>query len=193
MGFDEGSASRNLIVWLTPGPPGPPDKVAVEEITDSTAQLSWTPGRDNGSPITGYIIQARTPFTVGWQAVDSGTMGTLSPLSPFCSIWDHLWFIFIFSAFNLTPVVRTTWFSKERVGFFLTSQCRRWSTGTRWRRRWWVWTPGWSTSSGWWPATSWAWESPVRPQPRPGQRMPVRDTKTLQWTKAQICSDFKVI
>uniref|UniRef100_A0A3Q3EWW3 Contactin 3b n=1 Tax=Kryptolebias marmoratus TaxID=37003 RepID=A0A3Q3EWW3_KRYMA len=49
----------------------PPDKVAVEEITDSTAQLSWTPGRDNGSPITGYIIQARTPFTVGWQAVDT--------------------------------------------------------------------------------------------------------------------------
>uniref|UniRef100_A0A8C5HVP9 Contactin-3-like n=1 Tax=Gouania willdenowi TaxID=441366 RepID=A0A8C5HVP9_GOUWI len=53
------------------GPPGPPDKVAVEEITDSTAQLSWTPGRDNGSPITGYVIQARTPFTVGWQAVDT--------------------------------------------------------------------------------------------------------------------------
>uniref|UniRef100_A0A4W6FXG6 Contactin 3b n=1 Tax=Lates calcarifer TaxID=8187 RepID=A0A4W6FXG6_LATCA len=52
-------------------PPGPPDKVSVEEITDSTAQLSWTPGRDNGSPITGYIIQARTPFTVGWQAVDT--------------------------------------------------------------------------------------------------------------------------
>lgn len=46
--------------------------MAVEEITDSTAQISWTPGRDNGSPITGYIIQARTPFTVGWQAVDTG-------------------------------------------------------------------------------------------------------------------------
>lgn len=56
------------------GPPGPPDKVAVEEITDSTAQLSWTPGRDNGSPITSYIVQARTPFTVGWQAVDTGRL-----------------------------------------------------------------------------------------------------------------------
>ena len=54
------------------GPPGPPDTVAVEEITDSTAQLSWSPGTDNGSPITGYIIQARTAFTVGWQAVDTG-------------------------------------------------------------------------------------------------------------------------
>uniref|UniRef100_A0A096LYG5 Contactin 3b n=1 Tax=Poecilia formosa TaxID=48698 RepID=A0A096LYG5_POEFO len=52
-------------------PPGPPDKVSVEEITDSTAQLSWTPGRDNGSPITGYIVQARTPFTVGWQVIDT--------------------------------------------------------------------------------------------------------------------------
>lgn len=46
----------------------------MEEITDSTAQLSWSPGRDNGSPITGYIIQARTPFTVGWQGVDTGTI-----------------------------------------------------------------------------------------------------------------------
>ncbi|CAB1353466.1 unnamed protein product [Coregonus sp. 'balchen'] len=62
------SASAILVVK---GPPGPPDTVAVEEITDSTAQLSWSPGRDNGSPITGYIIQARTPFTVGWQAVDT--------------------------------------------------------------------------------------------------------------------------
>ncbi|KAM9859038.1 contactin-3 [Aulostomus maculatus] len=58
-------------ILVVKGPPGPPDKVAVEEITDSTAQLSWTPGRDNGSPITGYIIQGRTPFTVGWQAVDT--------------------------------------------------------------------------------------------------------------------------
>lgn len=59
------------------GPPGPPDNVMVEEITDSTAQLSWSPGRDNGSPITGYVIQARTPFTVGWQAVDTGTTSPL--------------------------------------------------------------------------------------------------------------------
>ncbi|XP_077582191.1 contactin-3 [Stigmatopora nigra] len=58
-------------ILVVKGPPGPPDKVTVEEITDSTAQLSWTPGRDNGSPITGYIIQCRTPFTVGWQAVDT--------------------------------------------------------------------------------------------------------------------------
>uniref|UniRef100_A0A8C9YB57 Contactin 3b n=1 Tax=Sander lucioperca TaxID=283035 RepID=A0A8C9YB57_SANLU len=67
---DVESLSTSAIL-VVKGPPGPPDKVAVEEITDSTAQVSWTPGRDNGSPITGYIIQARTPFTVGWQAVDT--------------------------------------------------------------------------------------------------------------------------
>ncbi|XP_041639135.1 contactin-3 [Cheilinus undulatus] len=78
---DVESLSTSAIL-VVKGPPGPPDKVAVEEITDSTAQLSWNPGMDNGSPITGYIIQARTPFTVGWQAVDtvpeeiSGTMLT---------------------------------------------------------------------------------------------------------------------
>ncbi|XP_056261407.1 contactin-3 isoform X2 [Seriola aureovittata] len=67
---DVESLSTSAIL-VVKGPPGPPDKVSVEEITDSTAQLSWTPGRDNGSPITGYIIQGRTPFTVGWQAVDT--------------------------------------------------------------------------------------------------------------------------
>uniref|UniRef100_A0A8C6WLR9 Contactin 3b n=1 Tax=Neogobius melanostomus TaxID=47308 RepID=A0A8C6WLR9_9GOBI len=67
---DVDSLSTSAIL-VVKGPPGPPDKVSVEEITDSTAQLSWTAGRDNGSPITGYSVQARTPFTVGWQAVDT--------------------------------------------------------------------------------------------------------------------------
>ncbi|XP_066554152.1 contactin-3 [Amia ocellicauda] len=58
-------------VLIVKGPPGPPEAVTVEEITDSTAQLSWRPGKDNGSPITSYIIQGRTPFTVGWQAVET--------------------------------------------------------------------------------------------------------------------------
>ncbi|XP_063071350.1 contactin-3 [Engraulis encrasicolus] len=58
-------------ILVVKGPPGPPETVLVEEITDSTAQLSWSPGRDNGSPITGYSVQGRTPFTVGWQAVDT--------------------------------------------------------------------------------------------------------------------------
>lgn len=55
-----------------PGPPSPPDSVTVEEVTDSTAQLAWSRGRDNGSPIANYFIQTRTPFTVGWQRVNTG-------------------------------------------------------------------------------------------------------------------------
>uniref|UniRef100_A0AAQ6IN01 Contactin 4 n=1 Tax=Anabas testudineus TaxID=64144 RepID=A0AAQ6IN01_ANATE len=51
------------------GPPGPPTSIHVEEITDTTASLSWRPGPDNHSPITAYTIQARTPFSLGWQAV----------------------------------------------------------------------------------------------------------------------------
>lgn len=57
---------------IEPGPPSPPDLVTVEEVTDSTAQLAWSRGRDNGSPITNYFIQTRTPFTVGWQKVNTG-------------------------------------------------------------------------------------------------------------------------
>ncbi|KAG7243001.1 hypothetical protein INR49_016767 [Caranx melampygus] len=49
--------------------PGPPTSIHVEEITDTTASLSWRPGPDNHSPITAYTIQARTPFSLGWQAV----------------------------------------------------------------------------------------------------------------------------
>jgi hypothetical protein len=56
------------------GPPGPPEAVTIDEITDTTAQLSWSPGPDNHSPITMYVIQARTPFSVGWQAVSTGTI-----------------------------------------------------------------------------------------------------------------------
>ncbi|XP_017273358.1 contactin-3 isoform X1 [Kryptolebias marmoratus] len=60
-----------VAVLIVKGPPSPPDSVTVEEVTDSTAQLAWSPGRDNGSPITSYLIQTRTPFTVGWQRVNT--------------------------------------------------------------------------------------------------------------------------
>ncbi|KAM6413649.1 contactin-4 [Rhynochetos jubatus] len=65
---DKLSAAADLIVR---GPPGPPEAVTIDEITDTTAQLSWRPGADNHSPITMYVIQARTPFSVGWQAVST--------------------------------------------------------------------------------------------------------------------------
>ncbi|XP_030917480.1 contactin-4 isoform X4 [Geospiza fortis] len=65
---DKLSAAADLIVR---GPPGPPEAVTIEEVTDSTAQLSWRPGADNHSPVTMYVVQARTPFSVGWQAVST--------------------------------------------------------------------------------------------------------------------------
>ncbi|NXK95784.1 CNTN5 protein, partial [Formicarius rufipectus] len=54
---------------LVRGPPGPPGVVIVEEITDTTATLSWSPGADNHSPISLYNLQARSPFSLGWQTV----------------------------------------------------------------------------------------------------------------------------
>lgn len=54
---------------LVRGPPGPPGVVIVEEISDATATLSWTRGLDNHSPISTYHLQARSPFSLGWQTV----------------------------------------------------------------------------------------------------------------------------
>ncbi|XP_062861152.1 contactin-5 [Trichomycterus rosablanca] len=54
---------------LVRGPPGPPGVVIVEEITDTTATLSWSHSVDNHSPITTYNLQARSPFSLGWQTV----------------------------------------------------------------------------------------------------------------------------
>uniref|UniRef100_UPI00398E7C5B contactin-4-like isoform X3 n=1 Tax=Pristiophorus japonicus TaxID=55135 RepID=UPI00398E7C5B len=65
---DSASAAAELIVRVPPGPPG---SVIVEEITETTAQLSWSPGIDNHSPISMYTVQARTPFSVGWQALNT--------------------------------------------------------------------------------------------------------------------------
>lgn len=66
-------AATNFVnVLIELGPPGPPEAVTVDEITETTAQLSWKPGSDNASPLTGYSIQGSTPYTVGWLAVDTG-------------------------------------------------------------------------------------------------------------------------
>lgn len=46
----------------------------VIEMTETTALLSWGPGVDNHSPVLSYIIQARTPFSLGWQTVTTGKL-----------------------------------------------------------------------------------------------------------------------
>uniref|UniRef100_A0A8C7YS87 Contactin 4 n=1 Tax=Oryzias sinensis TaxID=183150 RepID=A0A8C7YS87_9TELE len=71
---DSISVALDLIVR---GPPAPPTQIHVEEITDTTASLSWRPGPDNHSPITAYTIQARTPFSLGWQAVTTGELSAV--------------------------------------------------------------------------------------------------------------------
>ncbi|KAK9406069.1 contactin-3-like [Crotalus adamanteus] len=84
---DSVSSAADLIVR---GSPGPPEHVKVDEITATTAHISWYEGLDNHSPITGYTVQARTPFSVGWQrartvpdAIDGRTfMATAVDLNP---------------------------------------------------------------------------------------------------------------
>lgn len=66
-----------LVIIPSPGPPGPPGVVIVEEITDHTATLSWTRGLDNHSPISTYNLQARSPFSLGWQTVKTGNQSRL--------------------------------------------------------------------------------------------------------------------
>ncbi|XP_058535164.1 contactin-6 [Ochotona princeps] len=59
------SAGADVIVR---GPPGPPEDVRVGDISSTTAQISWNAGPDHNSPIQIFTVQARTPFSVGWQA-----------------------------------------------------------------------------------------------------------------------------
>ncbi|XP_074501928.1 contactin-4 isoform X1 [Sebastes fasciatus] len=63
---DTVSAAADLIVR---GPPGAPEGLVVSDITDTTVQLSWGSGHDNHSPVTMYMLQARTPFSIGWQTM----------------------------------------------------------------------------------------------------------------------------
>uniref|UniRef100_A0A4W6FQ44 Contactin 4 n=1 Tax=Lates calcarifer TaxID=8187 RepID=A0A4W6FQ44_LATCA len=63
---DTVSAAADLIVR---GPPSAPEGLVVTDITDTTVQLSWGSGPDNHSPVTMYMVQARTPFSIGWQTV----------------------------------------------------------------------------------------------------------------------------
>ncbi|XP_015730838.1 contactin-6 isoform X1 [Coturnix japonica] len=66
--LDSQSTAVDVIVR---GPPGPPEDVRVEQISSTTAVLSWKSGKDNNSPVQIYSIQTRTPFSVGWQAVST--------------------------------------------------------------------------------------------------------------------------
>ncbi|KAI4881925.1 hypothetical protein NFI96_021095 [Prochilodus magdalenae] len=65
---DSASIAMDVVVR---GAPGPPLDIQVDHVTESTAFVSWSPGPDNHSPISNYAVQARTPFSLGWQAVQT--------------------------------------------------------------------------------------------------------------------------
>lgn len=54
------------------GPPDPPLDIKVDEVTETTSFVSWSPGPDNHSPVFAYNIQIRSPFSLGWQAAKTG-------------------------------------------------------------------------------------------------------------------------
>ncbi|NXL90668.1 CNTN6 protein, partial [Alectura lathami] len=66
--LDSQSAAVDIIVRA---PPGPPEDVKVEDISSTTAVLSWKSGVENNSPVQIYSVQTRTPFSVGWQAAST--------------------------------------------------------------------------------------------------------------------------
>ncbi|XP_697914.4 contactin-4 isoform X1 [Danio rerio] len=62
---DSASIATDVVVR---GPPDPPLDIRVDEVTETTSFVSWSPGPDNHSPVFAYNIQIRSPFSLGWQA-----------------------------------------------------------------------------------------------------------------------------
>ncbi|XP_041955190.1 contactin-4 [Alosa sapidissima] len=65
---DRGAIAIDVVVR---GSPGPPSDLQVDEVTETTSSISWRAGPDHHSPILTYIIQARTSFSLGWQAANT--------------------------------------------------------------------------------------------------------------------------
>ncbi|XP_056305395.1 contactin-4 [Danio aesculapii] len=62
---DSASIATDVVVR---GPPDPPLDIRVDEVTETSSFVSWSPGPDNHSPVFAYNIQIRSPFSLGWQA-----------------------------------------------------------------------------------------------------------------------------
>ncbi|XP_057684850.1 contactin-5-like [Corythoichthys intestinalis] len=76
---------------LVRGPPGPPGVVIMEEITETTATLSWIRGLDNHSPISTYHLQARNAFSLGWQTVKTDPMPVTGDLESAMAVDLNPW------------------------------------------------------------------------------------------------------
>lgn len=56
---------------LTPAVPGPPTLLEAQDITATSANLSWQAPVDNGgSPITNYLIEKKQPQSSRWSKVN---------------------------------------------------------------------------------------------------------------------------
>ena len=68
-----------------PDVPKPPVKLQPSEITRSSVTLMWAPPQnDGGSPITGYIVERKSPMTSRWVRINKSpirdTVFTVSDL-----------------------------------------------------------------------------------------------------------------
>ena len=51
--------------------PGPPLELTIDAVANDWIELSWQPPiKDGGSPITGYVIERRTPVNYKWHVSD---------------------------------------------------------------------------------------------------------------------------
>ena len=65
------AGSRSLTVSLKVlDRPGPPDSVAVTDVTSNQAKINWTPPKDDGGAhVTGYVIEKRESSRLAWTIV----------------------------------------------------------------------------------------------------------------------------
>uniref|UniRef100_A0A8K9V9X4 Contactin 2 n=1 Tax=Oncorhynchus mykiss TaxID=8022 RepID=A0A8K9V9X4_ONCMY len=63
---DSASASAKLVVR---GPPGPPGGLVVKNVAETSAELRWSRGYDNHSPIGKYVIMGCSPLSSGWRTM----------------------------------------------------------------------------------------------------------------------------
>ncbi|XP_061916934.1 contactin-5 isoform X1 [Entelurus aequoreus] len=76
---------------LVRGPPGPPGVAIVEEISATSASLSWRRGLDNHSPISTYQLQARSPFSMGWHSVQTDPESVTGDLEAAMAVQLNPW------------------------------------------------------------------------------------------------------
>ena len=64
------SSGHKMVCIFFTEPPGPPRKLAVDDVTESSCRLSWKqPEFDGGADVTGYFVEKRQEFSDRWLKV----------------------------------------------------------------------------------------------------------------------------